>query len=103
MKSFFKNLQTKLHQGKTRRLVIFLAAGALTGLASVLFMWAFEYVLRFPLAALPIGRWRWAAMPLLFLLSVELIRRTAPFADGAGIPQTIFAASNLNETSISAV
>jgi len=38
--------------------------------------------------------------PVLFLLAVELIRRSAPFADGAGIPQTVFAATHLNETSI---
>ncbi len=81
------------------RLGIFLGAGAFTGIAAVFFMWAFEFVLKYPLAGF-IGPWIWIAAPCLFLFSVEMIRRTAPFADGAGIPQTVFAASHLTETSL---
>lgn len=75
---------------------IFLMAAAVTGVACVLFMWAFEFVLAHRLNA-QIGPWCWLATPALFLLAVELIRRAAPCADGAGIPQTIFAATHLRD------
>ena len=76
----------------------FLAAAALTGAVCVLFMWAFEFVLDHRLDAHRIGAWCWVTTPLLFLAAVELIRRMAPYADGAGIPQTIFAASHFSES-----
>lgn len=88
------------HGGKGQKAAIFILAGALTGAASVMFMWAFEFVLHHPLSIYISGYLRWITVPVLFILSVELIRRTAPFSDGAGIPQTIFAASQMNETSI---
>ncbi len=82
------------------KLSVFLAAGAVTGIVCVAFMWAFEFVLKYRLDQSRIGNFFWLTTPILFLLAVELIRRTAPFADGAGIPQTVFAATHLNETSI---
>ncbi len=82
---------------------IFLTAAAATGVACVLFMWAFEWVSGHRLDAARIGAWCWVTTPALFLLSVELIRRVAPCADGAGIPQTIFAASHLREPQTAAL
>lgn len=72
-------------------LFAFLLAASATGVACVWFMWAFEAVLERRLD----GPLRWLAAPVLFVLSVELIRRVAPSADGAGIPQTVFAARHL--------
>lgn len=74
---------------------IFLAAAVITGVVSVLFMWAFEYVYNRRLDTQHIGLWGWLVAPVLFLISIELIRRFAPSAEGAGIPQTIFAAKHL--------
>ena len=82
---------------------IFLVAAATTGVACVLFMWAFEWVLGHRLDARAIGGWCWITTPALFLLSVELIRRAAPCADGAGIPQTIFAAQHMREPQVAAL
>ncbi len=77
-------------------LVAFLVAAVVTGAACVLFMWAFDFVVRHRLDFHSAGAWCWLTTPLVFLLSVQLIRRVAPAADGAGIPQTIFAAGNAN-------
>jgi H+/Cl- antiporter ClcA len=85
------------------RLGIFLGAGAVTGLAAVLFMWGFEFALEHQLNSARIGAWIWIVTPLIFVLSVELIRRIAPYADGAGIPQTIFAATHLTEISLARI
>lgn len=74
-------------------LFVMIAAAGLTGVACVWFMWGFDGVLDHRLG----GRWRWAATPALFVLSVELIRRFAPCAAGPGIPQAIFAARHVAE------
>lgn len=86
--------------GQGLRLCIFLGAGAITGIVSVIFMWAFEFVLEYRLDAARIGKWIWIVAPIMFIFSVELIRQVAPYADGAGIPQTVFAATHLNEISM---
>ena len=70
----------------------FIAAAGLTGVACVWFMWGFEWVFAHRIA----GAWRWVTTPLLFVVSVELIRRFAPCAAGTGIPQAIHAAQNLS-------
>lgn len=75
----------------------FLAAAALTGTVCVFFMWAFEFVLHHRLDAGRIGVWWWVTTPVLFVVAVELIRRFAPYADGTGIPQVIFAATHFTE------
>jgi len=69
----------------------FIAAAGLTGIACVWFMWGFEWVYAHRIA----GAWRWLSIPVLFVISVELIRRFAPCAAWTGIPQAIFAAQNL--------
>lgn len=76
---------------------IYLGAAALTGVGCVLFMRTFEFVFDHRLSMERLGPWCWVVTPILFILAVELIRRVAPCADGAGIPQTIFAASNLDD------
>lgn len=75
----------------------YLAAAVLTGSAAVLFMRAFERALAYRLDFDTVGAWAWVTTPLLFLASVELIRRFAPNAAGSGIPQAIFAARELTE------
>ncbi len=99
---FLKNIKARLHQsrGNGARAAVFIAAGAVTGFCSVFFMWAFEHVLRHPLSHFVSGPWQWIATAAVFVLAVELVRRAAPFADGAGIPQTIYAASQMSEASI---
>src|SRR4051812_23947598 len=72
----------------------FIAAAALTGIGCVWFMWGFEGVLARRLDFASIGRLPGIVPPVVFLLSVELIRRFAPCAAGPGIPQAIFAAQN---------
>ncbi len=72
-------------------LAVLIAASTLTGLACVWFMWSFDFVLHHRLDFSSIGAWCWITTPVAFLLSVELIRRAAPCADGSGIPQVIFA------------
>lgn len=62
----------------------------------VLFMWMFEFVLDHRLDYQRIGLWCLVTTPLLFLLAVELIRRFGPYADGAGIPQVVFASKHMN-------
>ncbi len=99
MKFFLARFFDSRRHERGLSLGVFLAAGAVTGIACVGFMWAFEFVLRYRLDGL-VGRWCWIATPLLFLAAVEFIRRVAPFADGAGIPQTIYAGAHLNETSV---
>lgn len=99
MKNLLNRLLDSQRHARGVSLGVFLAAGALTGVACVAFMRAFEFVLRYRLDGL-IGRWCWVATPVIFLLAVEFIRRTAPFADGAGIPQTVYAAAHLNEKTI---
>lgn len=102
-KSALRNIWKRLFDSQRHErglsLGVFLAAGAITGIACVVFMWAFEFVLRYRLDGL-IGKGYWIVTPILFLVAVEFIRRTAPYADGAGIPQTIYAASHLNEKSL---
>jgi len=94
----FQHLLRRRWRGAS--LVIFLTAGAATGMACVVFMWAFEFVLRHRLDVTRVGMWCWITTPVLFVVAVELIRRTAPCADGAGIPQTVFAATHLDERSL---
>ncbi len=76
---------------------IYLTAAALTGIACVLFMRAFEFVYLHRLDAERIGPWVWLTTPVLFIIAIELIRRVAPAADGAGIPQVIFASKSLSD------
>lgn len=78
------------------KMAIFLGAAIATGAACVLFMWSFEFVIDHPLDQMHAGHWSWVATPLLFILSVWVIRNFGPLAAGAGIPQTIFAAKHLN-------
>lgn len=73
-------------------LFAYLTAAALTGVACVLFMWGFDFVASHRWDFDGIGPWCWVSTPLLFLLSVELVRRWAPCAAGTGIPQAIYAA-----------
>lgn len=72
-------------------LIAFITAAILTGLSCVMFMRAFESVLDHRLDFQRVGWWCLLTTPALFVLSVELIRRLAPCADGTGIPQVIFA------------
>lgn len=76
-------------------LAAFLVAAILTGAFSVVFMRAFEIALSHRLDFATIGSWCWLTTPLLFIASAELIRRAAPNSAGSGIPQAIFAASEL--------
>jgi H+/Cl- antiporter ClcA len=76
-------------------LATFVAAAAATGVGCVWFMWGFEWVLERRLDFARLGAWAWLSTPLLFVLSVQLIRRAAPFAAGTGIPQAAFAARRL--------
>ncbi|MBI5631321.1 MAG: chloride channel protein [Elusimicrobia bacterium] len=69
----------------------FILAAVITGISCVAFMRAFEAVLARRLDFHSIGWWCLLTTPALFLLSVELMRRAAPCADGTGIPQVIFA------------
>lgn len=78
-------------------MAIYIAAAVLTGAGCVLFMRSFEWVYANRVTPDRIGDWAWLTTPLLFLLSIEIIRRISPFADGAGIPQTISAARHLDE------
>ncbi len=93
-------LKKLIHQALQHRygftLFSCLTAAAITGIGCVAFMWAFEFVLNHRLDSLRIGHWWWLTTPLLFLISVEFVRRFAPFAAGTGIPQSIFAARHLN-------
>ncbi len=77
-------------------LLAFLFAAAITGIGSVYFMQGFEFVQNHRLDFSSIGAWAWLTSPLLFILSVQIIRWFAPCAEGAGIPQTIFAANNMS-------
>lgn len=76
-------------------LATFVAAAAATGAACVWFMWGFDWVLERRLDFARVGAWAWLTTPLLFVLSVQLIRRVAPCAAGTGIPQAVFAAQRL--------
>ena len=88
----FLHLLSEHRYGLT--LAAFISAAILTGLSCVLFMCAFEAVLDRRLDFQSVGWWCFLSTPALFLLSVELIRRMAPCADGTGIPQVIFAIKN---------
>lgn len=77
-------------------LLAFLFAAILTGIGSVYFMQGFEFVQNHRLDFRSIGAWAWITSPILFILSVQIIRWFAPCAEGAGIPQTIFAAKNMS-------
>jgi len=72
-------------------LFAFLTAAVFTGAACVAFARAFEFALTRRLDFHNAGPWCWLITPVVFLAAVELIRRTAPFAAGTGIPQAIFA------------
>lgn len=78
-------------------LFVYLTAASVTGVVCVMFMRSFEWVLHYRLTFQSIGYWAFITTPLLFLLSVALIRRLAPFSSG-GIPQAIFAARYLSPT-----
>lgn len=77
-------------------LFVFLVAAALTGIACVIFMRSFEFVLARRLDFKSIGYWCILTTPMLFLFSIELIRRVSPCAAGTGIPQVIFAVKHSN-------
>jgi H+/Cl- antiporter ClcA len=77
-------------------LFAYLVAAGITGVACVLFMRSFEFMSVHRLDFARVGLWAWITTPLIFLVSVELVRRLAPCADGTGIPQAIFAAKNLS-------
>src|SRR5258707_1031606 len=77
-------------------LFAFLTAAVFTGAACVAFARAFEFALQHRLDFHNAGLWCWLITPLGFLAAVELIRRTAPFAAGTGIPQAIFASEHLD-------
>lgn len=75
-------------------LFAYLSAAAAAGVSAVWFMRGFEFVQDRRLDFNSIGIWCWLTTPLLFLGSVELIRRLAPCAAGTGIPQAVFAAKH---------
>ena len=75
-------------------LFVFIIAALATGAACVLFARAFDWALRCRLDFMSVGHWAWVITPLGFVVAVEIIRRTAPFAAGTGIPQTIFASEH---------
>ncbi len=77
-------------------LIAHLAAAMVTGAACVLFAKIFEWAQGHRLDASRVGGWAFVIFPIGFLLSVELIRRAAPFASGTGIPQAIFAAEHMD-------
>ncbi len=78
-------------------MAIYLGAASLTGVACVLFMRAFEFVYVHRLGPESVGPWCWLTTPVLFLIAILMIRFMAPCADGAGIPQTIYAANHLSD------
>ena len=78
-------------------LIAYISAAIITGVACVFFMRGFEFVLSHRLDFQTVGWWCFLITPILFLLSIELIRRVAPCADGTGIPQVIFAVKNYAE------
>ncbi len=94
-KKLFEKLSTHPY-GLT--LFIYLSAAILTGIACVAFMRAFELVFGHLLDFKLMGAWCWLTTPLLFLAAIEMIRHFAPCADGAGIPQTIFAAKHMTDS-----
>lgn len=77
-------------------LIAILISAALTGMGCVWFMWAFEFVLNHRLDPESIGAWCLLTTPILFVVAVYLIRRFAPYADGAGIPQIVFASEHID-------
>jgi H+/Cl- antiporter ClcA len=90
-----KDWMKRLHQHRYGfSLFAYLVAAVVTGSACVLFARAFEWVLSHRLDFASIGAWAWLVTPVGFLISVELIRRWAPFAAGTGIPQAIFASEH---------
>lgn len=78
-------------------LFAFITAGIFTGISCVMFMQGFEFVLSKRLDFQSIGFWTWFTTPLLFIISVQMVRTVAPCAAGTGIPQAIFAARHLTE------
>src|ERR1019366_5840697 len=78
-------------------LFAFLTAAVFTGAACVAFARAFEVVLNHRLDFHNAGAWCWLITPIVILCAVELIRRTAPYAAGTGIPQAIFASEYLDK------
>jgi H+/Cl- antiporter ClcA len=77
-------------------LFAFLTAAICTGAACVAFARAFEFVLLRRLDFTNVGAWCWLITPVVILGTVELIRRTAPYAAGTGIPQAIFASEHMD-------
>ena len=77
-------------------LFAFLTAALFTGAACVAFARAFEFVLQRRLDFRNAGDWCWVITPVVILAAVELIRRTAPYAAGTGIPQAIFASEHMD-------
>src|SRR5690348_11262280 len=92
-------MRTLLQTVRTHRygfgLFVFMTAAVLTGFACVGFAKAFEWVISHRLDADRIGSWVWLVTLLCFWVAVEIIRRTARFAAGTGIPQAIFASEYL--------
>ncbi|MCG3175687.1 MAG: H(+)/Cl(-) exchange transporter ClcA [Candidatus Omnitrophica bacterium] len=86
-----------MHHRYGLSMAIYILAAILTGAGCVLFMRSFEWVYAHRITPDRSGDWAWVTTPLLFLLSIEIIRRISPLADGAGIPQTISAARHLDE------
>jgi H+/Cl- antiporter ClcA len=78
-------------------LFVFLTGAVATGAGCVLFMWAFEHVLRRRLDPSSIGLWAWLVTPLVLIGVVQAVRRLAPAAEGSGIPQVIVAGRHLRE------
>jgi H+/Cl- antiporter ClcA len=76
-------------------MIAHLSAAMVTGVACVLFARCFEWCLARRWDLSRVGDWSWLLMPAGFLLSVELIRRLAPFAAGTGIPQAMFAGQHM--------
>jgi chloride channel protein, CIC family len=88
----------KLHQHRYGfSLFVFIVAALATGAACVLFARSFEWALSHRLDFSSIGGWAWVITPIGFLVAVEIIRRTAPFAAGTGIPQAIFASEHFTQ------
>lgn len=97
MLSFLKQLNKKIWRHRYGAVLwAFLGAAAVTGIGCVFFAGAFDEVLSRQLDVRLLGAWTYLTTPLLILISVELVRRWGPYADGAGVPQAIFAISHMD-------
>lgn len=92
MKSWIKQLRAHRYGFG---LFAFMTAAVLTGVACVYFARLFDAVVQHRLDFDSVGSWAWVLTPVGFLVAVELIRRTAKYAAGTGIPQAIYASENL--------